>query len=222
MPRIARVVATDLPHHVTQRGNNRTEVFCDDKDREFYLRTLAHYCRECSVDVWAYCLMRNHVHLLVVPREEHSLARGIGRTNLVYTQYINGKYKRTGRLWQNRFYSCVVDKQKYLWAVVRYIERNPVRARLSERPESYRWSSAMSHLEGKTDFILSDTDWLGRADRREYRLFLNAQNREEEARIKRATASGRPLGSDEFVSMLERNLGRVLRPRQPGRPRKRD
>jgi putative transposase len=89
MGRIARVVAVGLPHHVTQRGNNRAEVFFSDADRRYYLKTLAHYGDEFKLRVWAYCLMSNHVHILAVPEQEYSLAQGIGRTNLVYTQYVN-------------------------------------------------------------------------------------------------------------------------------------
>ncbi len=104
MARIARVIGVGIPHHVTQRGNNRNDVFFSESDRSHYLRTLVRYCDEFKLKVWAYCLMTNHVHLLVVPEQEYSLAQGIGRTNLVYTQYINLKHKRTGRLWQNRFF----------------------------------------------------------------------------------------------------------------------
>ena len=159
MPRIARVCAVNYPHHVTQRGNNREPVFFDDEDKAFYLKTLRGYSKKWGLDIWAYCLMTNHVHILAVPKQEESLARGIGGTNLVYTQYVNCKYKRSGRLWQNRFYSTIIEKEPYLWAVSRYIELNSVRAKLVKKAEDYKWSSAKAHLLGLSDAILSKS-WL--------------------------------------------------------------
>lgn len=221
MPRIPRVIAIDYPHHITQRGNNRVPVFFDEKDREFYLETLVQYCERYLVEIWAYCLMENHVHLLAVPKEEESLARGIGGTNLVYTQHINRKYGRSGRLWQNRFYSCVVDKDRYLWAVMRYIERNPVRAGIVKNPEEYKWSSAKFHILGIEDSILKCLDWFEEFDRTKYREFLQGMDKEEETLIRKATSTGRPLGKEGFLKMLEKRLQRRLKPRPPGRPRKR-
>ena len=121
MPRIARIIAPGYPHHVTQRGNNRATVFFDDEDRQTYLDIFANYAEKHSLQVWAYCLMENHIHLLVVPGSEESLARGVGLTNQVYTQYLNRKLGQSGRVWQNRFFSCIVDSQEYLWSVARYI-----------------------------------------------------------------------------------------------------
>ena len=123
MPRIARVVAVGLPHHVTQRGNNRSQVFFDDDDRRFYLWTLAQYRRKHAVDIWGYFLMDNHMNALAVPQQPDSLARCFAGTNLVYTQHVNRKNRRSGRLWQNRFFSWPVDKDEYLWSVLRYILR---------------------------------------------------------------------------------------------------
>lgn len=162
MPRIARAVATDYPHHITQRGNNRAQVFFDDEDRTFYLSTLQKYARQYKVDIWAYCLMTNHVHFVAVPREDFSLARGIGLTNLVYTQYLNRKFGNTGRVWQNRFFSCPVETDTYLWAVIRYVVNNPVKAGMTERAVEYRWSSAMAHISGHLDpIVASDSGPLG-------------------------------------------------------------
>ena len=220
MPRIARIVGIDYPHHITQRGNNRVSIFFDSKDRRFYLYTLAHYCRQYSADVWAYCLMKNHVHLLIVPREQESLARAMGGTNLVYTQYVNRKYRRSGRLWQNRFYSCVIEKDRYLWSVARYIELNPLRAGVVQRAETYRWSSASSHLYGTEDPILGRQDWLAPCDRGAYREFLKKADGGERDVIRKATSSGRPLGGHEFVRTLETRLRRRLVAKPHGRPRR--
>ena len=139
MPRIARVSAAGYPHHITQRGNNKDEAFFDDEDRRVYLDVLKRYKDKHKMKILAYCLMGNHVHVLAVPEKETTLARGIGGTNLLYTQYINRKYNRSGRLWQNRFFSSVVEEEPYLWAVIRYIEQNPVRAKLVKRAEDYEW-----------------------------------------------------------------------------------
>jgi putative transposase len=125
MPRIARAVATGFPHHVIQRGNNREEVFFDKKDREQYLLLLKRYAGKWISPILAYCLMNNHVHLLTKPKEEESLYKMMQGVSLCYTQYVNRKYKRTGSLWESRYHSCIVDKEKYLWAVARYIEQNP-------------------------------------------------------------------------------------------------
>ena len=222
MPRIARVYSIDYPHHITQRGNNRQPVFFDDEDREFYLKTLGRYSQHWGFDVWAYCLMTNHAHILLVPRKEQSLARGIGGTNLVYTQYINRKYKRSGRLWQNRFFSAIVDEEVYLWAVVRYIECNPVRAGLVQRAEDYRWSSCNAHVSGFTDSILSKRGWLDEVNIQAYKEFLRSADRDIEGSIRKATTTGRPLGSISFIQRLEKKLGRTLLPNKAGRPKKKE
>ena len=142
MPRIARVCAAGYPYHITQRGNNKEKVFFDDEDRRLYLDILQRYKNKYRIKILAYCLMGNHVHLLVVPGQEVSLARAMGGINLVYTQHVTRKYNRSGRLWQNRFFSSVVEEEPYLWAVMRYMEQNPVRARLVKKAEDYPWSSA--------------------------------------------------------------------------------
>ena len=219
MPRIARVIAARYPHHITQRGNNREDAFFTDEDKSFYLRTLKSYCEKWRVQVWAYCLMTNHVHILAVPSDEESLSRCIGRTNLLYTQYINRRYKRSGRLWQNRFFSTIIEAEPYLWAVVRYIEQNPVKSKLVDKPEDYKWSSCRANISGKGDILVSD-EWLGGKERAAYRKFLMQQDPEVEQKIRRATSTGRPLGSNRFVEKLELKLLRRLSPGKPGRPRK--
>jgi putative transposase len=220
MPRIARAVAIQHPHHITQRGNNRTDVFFDDRDRKFYLNTLKIYSHEWELDIWAYCLMTNHVHILAVPSTDESLSRSIGRANLVYTQYINRKYNRSGRLWQNRFFSTIVESEPYLWAVARYIECNPVRAGIVKNPEQYHWSSCNVHVTGVADGLVTGKDWLDEVSRKTYKDFLKAEDRETEQAIRRATSTGRPLGSEEFIKRIEEELSRQLLPRKAGRPSK--
>ena len=220
MPRIARAVAIQHPHHITQRGNNRTDVFFDDRDRQFYLSTLKIYSQEWELDIWAYCLMTNHVHILAVPSTDESLSRSIGRANLVYTQHINRKYNRSGRLWQNRFFSSIVESEPYLWAVVRYIECNPVRAGVVKNPEQYHWSSCNAHVTGIGDGLVTGKDWLDEVSRKIYKDFLKAEDRETEQAIRRATSTGRPLGSEGFIKRIEEELSRQLLPGKAGRPKK--
>ena len=220
MPRIARAVAVRYPHHITQRGNNRADVFFDDEDRAYYVKTLKNYCQKWGVSLWAYCLMSNHVHLLAVPASDDSLARCIGRTNLMYTQYANRKYKRSGRLWQNRFFSTIVEEETYVWAVARYIELNPVKIQQMQRPEDYPWSSCKANISGKGDELVSGHDWLDDNDRKKYKKFLKQLDLETEKKIRRATSTGRPLGSVGFIKKLERKLARRLYPGKAGRPKK--
>ena len=221
MPRIARVVAVGLPHHVTQRGNNRGQVFFDDDDRRFYLWTLAQYRRRYSVDIWGYCMMGNHMHALAVPHELDSLARCFAGTNLIYTQRVNRKQGRSGRLWQNRFFSCPVDKDEYLWPVLRYIDRNPVRAKTVRQAWEYQWSSARHHVTGEADPLLNEPDWLTAELRQQkYRSCLRDEPEEKTAEIRHMTATGRPLGGTAFLSALESRLERVLNIQKRGRPRR--
>ena len=220
MPRIARVIAPGHPHHITQRGNNRATVFFDDEDRQTYLKLLAGYAQKHGMQIWAYCLMDNHVHLLAVPETETALARGVGLTNQVYTQYLNRKLRHSGRVWQNRFFSSLVENEQYLWAVARYIERNPLKVGLAESAEDYRWSSAKAHLTESDDAVLSPTSWLAPSERAAYSEFVQTENDEMDDAIRKATRTGRPFGSESFIDMLEFRLNCSLRPRKAGRPRK--
>jgi len=217
--RIARVVAVGLPHHVTQCGNNRCQVFFDDEDRRFYLWTLSQYGRKYGVKFWGYCLLDDHLHVLAVPQETDSLARCFAGANLVYAQQVNRKQGRSGRLWQSRFSSCPVDKAGYLWPVLRYIDRNPVRAKLVGQAWEYQWSSARHHVTGEADPLLHEPGWLTSELReRRYRRYLRSESEEEVAEIRMKTGTGRPLGGAAFVARLESRLDRALRPRKRGRP----
>lgn len=220
MPRIARVIATEHPHHITQRGNNRAIVFFDDEDRLTYLKLLAVYAEKHHFQIWAYCLMDNHIHLLAVPETETSLARGIGLTNQVYTQYLNRKLNQSGRIWQNRFFSCVVENDQYLWAVARYIERNPVKVGLVEKAEAYRWSSAKAHITGANDNLLGTTLWFSPQEQSAYAEFVVTEDEETDNAIRKATRTGRPFGSESFVDLLEFQLQQPLKAKKRGRPYK--
>jgi len=190
MPRQPRRIAINYPHHVTQRGNNRETVFIDSSDYRKYLSLLKEYAQRYQFEVWAYCLMPNHVHLLVVPGNELSLARGIGLTNMTYTQYFNRRYKRSGRIWQNRFFSCIVSDNKYLWNVARYIENNPVKSGFSHKAYQYAWSSAKRHCCGTEDSVLSGPGWLEDEMRQGYCEYLEGEDVFVEETIRGATSAG--------------------------------
>jgi len=137
----------------------------------------------------------------------------------VYTQYLNRKLNQTGRIWQNRFFSCVIENEQYLWSAVRYIERNPLKAGLAATADEYQWSSAKPHVTGVHDLLLSPDSWLSAQNRSAYCDFLCLEDEETDILIRKSTNSGRPLGSESFIDMLEFQLNQTLKPRKPGRPR---
>ncbi len=154
MARLARVVAPGLPHHVTQRGNRRQEVFFSDADYAAYKALVAEHCRGAGVAVWAYCLMPNHVHLILVPSDEDGLRAALGEAHRRYTRRVNVREGWRGYLWQGRFASFVMD-ERHLLAAARYVELNPVRARLVKTARQWRWSSARAHLKGEDDGLVA-------------------------------------------------------------------
>ena len=221
MPRLARAIGVGCAHHITQRGNNRQDVFLIDDDRRVYLEILQEQAAKYGLEVLGYCLMANHVHLVAIPHEEDSLAKGIGRTHFGYSQYINRFHKRSGHLWQGRFYSCALDG-RHLWPAMKYIELNPVRARLCRRAWRYDWSSAAAHTdESARSDLLDLTWWYKQFSAEAWRKELSEGLTEEEiSRIRVRTHTGRPLGGDAFLSKLETVLGRRVRPLPVGRPPK--
>jgi putative transposase len=223
MPRIARAVATGYPHHITHRGNNRQDIFFVDDDRRAYLANLKEHCDKYGLDVLAYCLMTNHVHIIAIPKKEDSLAKGIGRAHLRYTQYINRMHKRSGHLWEGRFYSCALD-DKGFWLASKYVELNPVRARICRLPWRYEWSSCSAHVDKKeVAELLNLAIWNKMISAKEWRNELaDGIDDEQLSRIRLSTHTGRPLGTDGFLSKLEKMLGRRVRPLPIGRPRKKN
>ena len=214
MARIARVVVPGEPHHVTQRGNRRQETFFCEDDYEAYLELMAQWCSRCGVDVWAYCLMPNHVHLVAVPEKRDSLRRAVGEAHRRYTRRINFREQWRGHLWQERFSSFVMDDAHVL-AAMRYIELNPVRAGLVADPGAYRWSSARAHLAGQDDALVKVQPMLDYVGDWPKYLALDVDEREA-ALLRMHARTGRPLGSETFVMDLERILGRYLRKQKPG------
>lgn len=220
MPRIARAVAVGFPHHVIQRGNNKEKVFFDKEDREKYLSLLKNYSDKWDSPILVYCLMSNHVHLLTRPKEDESLYKMMQGVTLCYTQYINKKYKRTGRLWESRYHSCIVDKERYLWVVARYIEQNPKRAKIVKMEEDFPYSSARAHIVGVKDKVLGE-ELFKEGQRKNYVEFIKASIPNEEINsIRYYTRTGRPFGSKEFIKKIEKMLERRFLLKSPGRPRK--
>ena len=219
MPRIARVVAVGAPHHVTQRGNARQPVFFCDHDRRRYLAYLAEWNQRCGVQLLGYCLMPNHVHLVVVPETAQSLAKAIGRTHYLYTRYVNHCRQRSGHLWQNRYFSTVLDRD-HLVVALRYVDLNPVRAGLGGRAGDYPWSSAGAHISGcDRSGLLDMATWRELCPLGDWGQALGVpQQSGDVSRLREATHSGRPCGSEAFVEELEGRLGRRLKPQQGGRP----
>ena len=214
MARIARVVAPHYPHHVTQRGNRRLETFFCDEDYETYIDLIATACKASGTEVWAYCLMPNHVHFVMVPKEKDGLRAALGEAHRRYTRYINFREQWRGHLWQERFHSFPMD-ERHLLATVRYIERNPVAAKLCQKPEDWRWSSARAHLCGRDDRLVKVAPMLQYIP--DWRNYLAQEENEIPSEtIQQHLRTGRPLGASDFIEQLEKILGRSLKPLKPG------
>jgi putative transposase len=144
MTRHARLVSPGCPHHVTQRGNRRQDVFRDDEDRLKLIELLKLYIQRYEVDIWSYVLMTNHIHLIAVPQTLKSLSSAMRDCLSDYALFFNRRYGYVGHLWQQRFYSSMLGYE-HLWTAVRYVEQNPIRAGIVNHAEHYRWSSAPFH-----------------------------------------------------------------------------
>ena len=214
MPRMARIVVPDFPHHVTQRGGRRQQTFFEEADYLAYIELVAGLKESAGVDIWAYCLMPNHVHLIVVPKHERSLARLFGIAHHRYAQRVNEIHDWRGHLWQERFYSFVMD-EAHLLAAVRYVERNPVRAGLCSQAEYWTWSSARAHLRGRNDELVDVSPMRGRV--KDWRCYLSGENSADSLEnLRRHTRTGHPAGDKVFLEKLETLTGRRLRRRKPG------
>lgn len=222
MPRIPRIVGAGFPHHIIERGNNRERVFIDSADYEKYLFFLWKYSEEKEAAVLAYCLMPNHIHLLVTPFKEETLAKMMQGITLRYSKYFNREKGRTGRLWECRYHSTVIDGENYLWTVSKYIENNPVRAGMVKRPEDYPYSSAGAHILGRKDPLLKEP-LFGRSELNEYRNFIRSeQDKKIIEEIRKQTRLGKPLGDPRFLKILSERLGCNLFFRPKGRPRRKN
>lgn len=232
MARIARIVVPEVAYHVTHRGNRKQNVFYSDKDRARYLTFLAEYADRYDLDILAWCLMSNHVHLVCVPGRAESLARGVGLAHMRHARHVNARRGWTGHLWASRYFSCPLSGA-HLWPAIKYVERNPVRARMVRRAENYGWSSAREHVgrDGPAD---ADGDALLKLksiapSRRpfgpepgDWRSWLGEEIDDgRAAALREHTRTGRPWGDTRFIDRLEAETGRSMRPKKRGpRPRK--
>jgi putative transposase len=215
VPRFPRLVVPGYPHHVTQRGIRRQQTFFDDADYRMYIMLIKELKVQADVDVWAYCLMPNHVHLVVVPNKTQSLAKLFGQAHHRYARHVNAIHDWRGHLWQERFYSVVMDETHAL-AAMKYVELNPVRAGLCQRADDWPWSSVHGNLGSKSDDLLDRSVLRGVVA--DWECFLSQC---EEPRLadslRSQTSTGRPAGDDHFIHTLERKTGRRIRRRHPGR-----
>jgi putative transposase len=222
MARLARLVLPGFPHHLTQRGTDRSDVFFSDDDRRMYLTLLRDHCRRSEISVIAWCLMTNHVHMVVVPGREDSVATAFGRTHNEYARWLHTRQRRAGHLWQKRLQSCPLE-ECHLWDAVLYVEMNPVRAGMAEAAADWPWSSARAHLSGQDPWhILDLTWWRANCDADWWPEVLRAGFQEAAlaARLREATRTGRPFGSDDFVRRIECAVGRPVGRLKAGRKRK--
>ena len=211
-------MAVGWPHHMTQRGNNRRDVFYSDADRALYLELLQHYCQRFQVAIEAYCLMSNHVHLVAVPLRPDSLAKAFGRTHNDYARLLNIQRRESGHVWQNRFFSCAMDGY-HLWQTMRYVELNPVRAGMVARAEQWPWSTAAFHLgQVAAHPVVEAARWSMAWDPARWAEGLESGLATQALadRIRESTRTGRPLGSEQFVQDMEQYLQRPLQPQKRG------
>ena len=215
MARRGRIIIPNTPHHVVNRGNRRQDVFFEEDDYIQYLEILAKFCIIYEVRIVSYCLMTNHIHLIAIPSEEYTLAKAIGDAHQAYTRMINFRYGWRGHLWQGRFFSCPMD-EIYTARTARYIELNPVKAKMVKDFGDYKYSSAGFHL-GKhlNDPVIKEPYIDFSAE--EWREYVEEGiDEEEEGKIEVQTQTGKPLGEEGFISKIEKLTGLELTAKKPG------
>jgi putative transposase len=216
MARIARIVIPGLPHHITQRGNRRAQVFLDDSDYALYRDLVFDAAERAQCEIWAWCLMPNHTHLIVVPSDEDGLRRTFGDAHRRYTGYINARLRVTGHLWQSRFGSTVMD-EPHFYEAVRYVSLNPVRAGLVERARDWAWSSVRDHLAGRDDRSFKAGPVLTRVG--DFGKYLAEPFNEVEAfqKLRASELTGRPAAGVDWMEKMEQKTGKSMLPRKRGR-----
>ena len=220
MARLPRVVVPGVAHHVTQRGNRRQQLFLEEGDYALYLDLMGEACRSNGVDVWSYCLMPNHVHLIMVPADRHGLSRAVGEAHRRYSACINARLRVTGHLFQGRF-GCVATDEARLLTAIRYVAMNPVKAKLAQDVTGWRWSSARALAAGQDDLLVTCAPVLERTG--DFLRFLDAdEDQSLLASLERGASIGRPLMDEACLEALERETGLPLKPRRRElRPRER-
>lgn len=215
MARLPRIVLPGIPHHVTQCGNRRQRVFFGDDDFARYLELVGAAAANAGTEVLAYCLMPNHVHFVVIPHHEDGLRATFGEAHRRYTAHINARKKWTGHLWQGRFASVAMD-DAHCWAALRYLAFNPVLAKLAARPEEWFWSSAKAHVAGVDDAIAPLGAVVARTG--EFAAFLHGDVDPAAtfAAVAKASSTGRPVGSADWMRAMEDVSGLALMPGKRG------
>ena len=215
MGRLPRLVIPGYPHHVTQRGNRRGQTFFEDDDYALYMSMLSEAARKAEAEVWCYCLMPNHVHIIIVPSDEDGLRRTFADAHRRYTGYVNARMRVTGHLWQGRFGSVVMDEE-HLAHAVRYVSMNPVRAGLVERGDEWRWSSVNSHLSRQDNELVKVAPVLERYG--DFASFLARGDASSEVfrKLRQSETTGRPLGSEDWLERLSAMTGRELKAKKRG------
>lgn len=226
MPRGPRTVMPEFPHHVIHRGNNRQAIFHRNTDYRFFMNTISEAKKEFNCLLYGYCLMSNHIHMIIQPSHKDSLSKMIKMIAGRYTRYINKVYNRTGTIWEGRFKSSPIQKESYLQACIRYIEMNPLRAKIVADLKEYPWSSYNKRAYGKSDPILDIDPYyleLGKTNAERinaYRTwFNNLIPKEELDCIKVGVERSLPIGSGGFSTDLSKRLGMEIGVRPRGRPR---
>lgn len=229
MARLARVAPVGVPQHIIQRGNNRQVCFASEDDMKAYLYWLKELSMKHQVDVHAWVLMTNHVHLLCTPLKENAISRMMQSIGRLYVRYYNHTYQRSGTLWEGRFKSCLVQSERYLLELYRYIELNPVRADMVDDPSDYGWSSyAINALGVESELQTPHPEYLalGKSNNERlsnYReLFKAHVGTELLKEIRVSINKGLALGDERFTSQIETLTHQRVTARKPGRPRKRN
>jgi putative transposase len=215
MARIARVIIPNLPHLVTQRGNGRQKVFFTEADYDLYRNLLADSCHKTRTQCWAWVLMPNHVHLILVPRDEDGLRSCLAPVHRAYAGIIHARRKKSGHFWQGRFGTTVMDED-HLAEAFRYVLLNPVRAKLVAKADQWEWSSARAYLKGRDDGLTDTAAMLSRFP--DIKALLAADPNEDNLkRLRKAETIGRPTGNAAFMRVIEKKSGRKLVAQKPGR-----
>ncbi len=219
MPRQARIVIPDISHHITQRGNYQQNVFETEKSYKQYCDWINEYAKEAHLSILAYCLMKNHVHFIVIPKKEKDLAAVFKVVHMRYSHYINRRRRVRGHLWQGRFYSCVLD-DVHLYRAIRYVENNPVRAKIVEKAWDYSYSSAKDHTEERPKPLITLTSFKDLEKGKFWKEYLQEDDNEMIEEIRLKTKRGLAIGTGKFIKRLEKRINRSLKCVRQGRPRK--
>ena len=215
MSRQARVVVPNVPLHITQRGNRKENIFLDDEDKEYYMKSFMFYKKKNRVKLYAWCIMDNHVHFILEPKTKKSLSKLFGALNTKYVKYFNKKYQMCGRLFGDRFFSCLLDED-HLYEGIRYVELNPWRAKMESEIGEYQWSSSLERLKKRTKFFLSKLpEYLNISNWLEYLQEpiegdASVISQTWDA-IRNFTIGGTPLGKESFINHIKSKVGALFR-----------